>query len=566
MNALAMAGSENCLPIGTRLADFEITGILGEGGFGIVYIAFDHSLQRNVAIKEYMPGVLAARAEDHSIRVRAERHQETFNVGLKSFINEARFLAQFDHPSLVKVYRFWEQNQTAYTAMQYYDGRTIKDIVTASPELVNEQWCRKILKQILEALEMLYTMRILHRDVSPDNIIVQENGDAVLLDFGSARQIIGDRTRGLTVILKPGYAPVEQYAGDASLDQGAYTDIYALSAVIYFAIIKEAPATSIARMVKDPILPLAERGVDGYSREFLAAIDKGLAVMAHERPQTIDAFRELLGIASSGVPRARPNGDTQRFATMRRLPEPGLPITGAHASTGATGTDLPAHSGAPATDPAKTAQPPKPQDASRPAGAQRGAMQSNAPRWASRAALAVAILAIAAWGAKWLLDTPSDIMQPAQTQADVAPPLPDAAAALPAVPESPSVVLAPPAQATPAPPPAPVATPAVADTPGVAGAPALVTTDSPLDNVPLIEEKPVVVETANYRLAIKPWGTVYVDGKEKGVSPPLKRLVLPAGKHKIRIVNPNFRDHLMDVNVAAGKSGTIDVDFAAHSR
>ena len=169
MSAHIMHGSENCLPIGTRLADFEITGVLGEGGFGIVYIAFDHSLQRNVAIKEYMPGVLAARGADHSIRVRAERHQETFIVGQKSFINEARFLAQFDHPSLVKVYRFWEQNQTAYTAMQYYDGRTIKDIVNGSPELINEAWCRKILKQILEALEMLYTMKILHRDISPDN-------------------------------------------------------------------------------------------------------------------------------------------------------------------------------------------------------------------------------------------------------------------------------------------------------------------------------------------------------------------------------------------------------------
>ena len=112
-----MPGSENCLPIGTRLHDFEITGVLGEGGFGIVYIAFDHSLQRNVAIKEYMPGVLATRGEDHSIRVRADRHQETFLVGQKSFINEARFLAQFDHPSLVKVYRFWEQNRTAYTAI-----------------------------------------------------------------------------------------------------------------------------------------------------------------------------------------------------------------------------------------------------------------------------------------------------------------------------------------------------------------------------------------------------------------------------------------------------------------
>jgi serine/threonine protein kinase len=533
MNAVAIAGSENCLPIGTRLADFEITGILGEGGFGIVYIAFDHSLQRNVAIKEYMPGVLAARATDHSIRVRADRHQETFNVGLKSFINEARFLAQFDHTSLVKVYRFWEQNQTAYTAMQYYDGRTIKDIVNGSPELINEAWCRKILKQILEALEMLYTMRILHRDVSPDNIIVQENGDAVLLDFGSARQIIGDRTRGLTVILKPGYAPVEQYAGDASLDQGAYTDIYALSAVIYFAIMKEPPATSIARMVKDPIVPLAERGVPGYSTEFLAAIDKGLAVMAHERPQTIDAFRELLGIASSGTPRARPNGDTQRFSTMKRLPEPGTPVTGERPAVNlGAGGALPANSGTPSR-----------KKSSAPAGP-TSALHATVPRWASRTALGVAILVIAGFGARWLLGTPNEVVMPA-APVEAAVVLPDASAA-------------------PAAAPAPVAEAPAVDPAAVAAAPEVVPSMTATDAAVAPGEKPL--DTANYRLAIKPWATVYVDGVEKGVSPPLKKLVLTAGKHKIRIVNPNFPDYLMDVNLSSGKSGAIEYDFAAHSK
>jgi serine/threonine protein kinase len=545
MNAVATAGSENCLPIGTRLADFEITGVLGEGGFGIVYIAFDHSLQRNVAIKEYMPGVLSARADDHSIRVRAERHQETFNVGLKSFINEARFLAQFDHSSLVKVYRFWEQNQTAYTAMQYYDGRTIKDIVTGSPEMINEAWCRKILTQILDALETLYTMRILHRDVSPDNIIVQENGDAVLLDFGSARQIIGDRTRGLTVILKPGYAPVEQYAGDASLDQGAYTDIYALSAVIYFAIMKEPPATSIARMVKDPIAPLAERGVPGYSREFLAALDKGLAVMAHERPQTIDAFRELLGITSSGAPRARPSGDTQRFATLRKLPEPGTPITGPQAA-------VPPHSGKPApkTEPKPAAKTPA-KTSQKPAAPSGGALHATAPRWASRAALVVSLLGVIVFGAKWLLDTPSEVLMPA-TPVETTAALPDASAAPPApVPPAPEAAIAP------SPEPAPTDMPPVADV-------LAATPDPALAAAAAIDDK--TLDTTSYRLAIKPWGTVYVDGKEKGVTPPLKKLALPAGKHKIRIVNPNFPDYFMDVNLSNGKSGTIEYDFAAHSK
>ncbi|HEY0064022.1 MAG TPA: serine/threonine-protein kinase [Telluria sp.] len=533
MNALVVKGSENCLPIGTRLHDFEITGILGEGGFGIVYIAFDHSLQRSVAIKEYMPGVLAARGSDHGIRVRAERHRETFDVGLKSFINEARFLAQFDHPSLVKVYRFWEQNHTAYTAMQYYDGRTVKDIVNSAQHVVNEAWCRKLLKQILEALEMLYTMRILHRDVSPDNIIVQESGDAVLLDFGSARQIIGDRTRGLTVILKPGYAPVEQYAGDASLDQGAYTDIYALSAVIYFAICKEPPATSIARMVKDPMLPLAERNLPGYSREFLTAIDKGLAVMANERPQTIDAFRELLGIPSSGAPRARPVGATQRFASIDQTPP--APVTntttGPARKRSSSSSSSSASSSAGASAAAKAS-------ADKPAAAPAKGLAAPAPRWLSHIALGCALLAIAGFGAKVMLKRPEPVAAPV-AQVEQLPALPPDASAAPE--------------------------PAVTDA-QVAAVTAAVEAEAAAASTIVVEEKPTEPDTASYRLAIKPWGTIFVDGKEHGVSPPLKKIALPAGKHKIRLVNPGFPDFDMEVNLAKNKTGTIEHDFTADSK
>lgn len=547
MNALVVKGSENCLPIGTRLHDFEITGILGEGGFGIVYIAFDHSLQRSVAIKEYMPGVLAARASDHGIRVRAERHRETFDVGLKSFINEARFLAQFDHPSLVKVYRFWEQNHTAYTAMQYYEGRTIKDIVNGSPHVVNEAWCRKILKQILDALEMLYTMRILHRDVSPDNIIVQESGDAVLLDFGSARQIIGDRTRGLTVILKPGYAPVEQYAGDASLDQGAYTDIYALSAVVYFAICKEPPATSIARMVKDPMLPLAERGIEGYSREFLSAIDKGLAVLASDRPQTIDAFRELLGIASSGVPRARPGGATQRFAAINQTPplppatntvtgperERKRPSSGSRSGSSSRSSSSSGSRSGSGSAGAATATLDKP--VTRKVAAAGKGMHAPAPRWMSHLALGLAVVVILGVGLKLTLGnrTPA---QTAAAQTDMAAEPPDASA----IPE-----------------------PATQSEAQVAAA---VEAEAVTATATVVEEKPTVPDTASYRLAIRPWGTIFVDGAEHGVSPPLKKIALPAGKHKIRIVNPGFPDFQTEVNLARNKTGTIEHDFAADSK
>jgi len=549
MNAHAHRGSENCLPIGTRLADFEITGILGEGGFGIVYIAFDHSLQRNVAIKEYMPGVLAKRAEDHSIRVSAPRHQDTFNVGLKSFINEARFLAQFDHPALVKVYRFWEENRTAYTAMKYYDGRTLKDIISASPELVTEAWSRKVLEQMLEALEMLYTMRILHRDISPDNIIVQDDGDAVLLDFGSARQIIGDRTRGLTVILKPGYAPVEQYAGDASLDQGPYTDIYALSAVMYYALVKEAPATSIARMVKDPIVPLAVRGVPGFSTAFLAAIDKGLAVMANERPQTIDAFRELLGIASAGAPRVKVN-QGQRFATLDLAqpvsatpppapPAPPLPAAVAPAASAKAPAKPPATAPVkpPATLTTKMAPSTKAKPATPPA-AKVPAARPAMSRWAIFGATGAALLVVSALGAKWLLDSPGDMVLPV-TQAREEALLPDSSAAPPAAPE-PALDAVLPLESAPA-------------------APELVL-DTPAE--PVVE----VPDTATYRLSVRPWGTVFVDGNETGVTPPLQKLVLSSGKHEIRIVNPAFPDHVVQVNLGKGKTGTIAHQFAGKTK
>ena len=496
---VAAGGSENCLPIGTRLADFEITGVLGEGGFGIVYIAYDHALQRSVAIKEYMPGALALRGGDHGVSLRAERHHETFKLGLKSFINEARFLAQFDHPSLVKVYRFWEQNRTAYTAMQYYEGRTIKDIVANSPELVDEAWCRKILRQILQALEMLYTAKILHRDISPDNIIVQASGDAVLLDFGSARQIIGDMTKGLTVILKPGYAPVEQYAGDASLEQGPFTDIYALAAVMYFAVAKQAPPSSIARMIKDPVTPLREQAPQGYHPTFLVAIDKGLAVLAQDRPQTIDAFRDLLGIVSLGPPPpARVIGAGQRGAPAAREDAPPA------APEIVTPTEA-----APVSD---------------------AAVPRAGKRW-KFIAIATALLLTAGLGLYALVNNAAEeTIMLALPQSTATPP-PRAAAPVPAP------VLAAAEPQVEAPPPEPAA-----PAPVKAAAPA--------------------VETVSYKLAIKPWGTVFVDGRERGVSPPMKRLTLTAGKHKIRIVNPSFPDRLINLDSGKNKSGAIEHDFA----
>ncbi|MBC7575007.1 MAG: serine/threonine protein kinase, partial [Herminiimonas sp.] len=318
-DAIALAGSENCLPVGTRVAEFEVTGIVGEGGFGIVYLAFDHSLQRVVALKEYMPGVMAGRGADQIVLVRSKRHQEAFDTGLRSFINEARLLAQFDHPALIKIHRFWEQNNTGYMAMRYYEGQTLKRILQDHPERVNQAWLKVILQSILEALEALYRVKVLHRDISPENIMIQQDGAAVLLDFGAARQIISDMTQALTVILKPGYAPIEQYADDPSMLQGPWTDIYSLSAVMYGAIAARTPPSSVARMIQDPLPPLASGDHPGFDAQFLAAIDRGLAVKPEDRPRSIPAFRALLGLTDAPLPvKAKPTRPATQAKTAEK--------------------------------------------------------------------------------------------------------------------------------------------------------------------------------------------------------------------------------------------------------
>ncbi|HET9643508.1 MAG TPA: serine/threonine-protein kinase, partial [Burkholderiaceae bacterium] len=190
------------LPVGTRLGEFEITRVLGEGGFGIVYLALDHSLDRRVALKEYMPTALAARTAGAQVSVKSARHRETFEAGMKSFINEAKLLAQFDHPSLVKVYRFWEANGTAYMVMPFYEGMTLKERLRQLNGPPDEAWLMSLLAPLTEALAVIHAEHCYHRDIAPDNILLLPDGRPLLLDFGAARRVIGDMSKALTVILK----------------------------------------------------------------------------------------------------------------------------------------------------------------------------------------------------------------------------------------------------------------------------------------------------------------------------------------------------------------------------
>ncbi len=312
--AVSSSMSVHTLPEGTRLLDYRITGLLGEGGFGIVYLAFDEALERRVALKEYLPSSIASRASGSmTVLVKSPRQQETFALGLKSFVNEAKLLARFDHPSLVKVHRFWEANDTAYMVMPYYEGPTLKRALAELGRPPDEAELRAWLRPLLDALSVLHAAHCFHRDIAPDNILLTAGGP-VLLDFGAARRVIGDMTQALTVVLKPGFAPIEQYGESPHMTQGAWTDIYALAAVVYAAITGQRPAPSVTRLMDDRMQPLRETAAGRYSAPFLAAVDAALALRPQDRPQSIARFRALLDGRDEAVPAPVPASELPTVA------------------------------------------------------------------------------------------------------------------------------------------------------------------------------------------------------------------------------------------------------------
>lgn len=303
--------ADKWLPRGHRLQEFEIEGVVGEGGFSVVYLARDIRLQRRVALKEYIPASLAMRLTGGQVVPRWPRLADTFALGLRSFINEGQLLASFDHPSLVRVYRFWEENGTAYMVMPYIEAPTLKGWLTDHPRQADEAWIRGIVAPLLDALEMMHGRRCWHRDIAPDNIMLVGGGPGpwprpLLLDLGAARQVIGDATQALTVIVKPGYAPIEQYAQAGGVRQGPWTDVYALCAVMYAIVTGAAPVPSASRVIDDTLVPASRLGHGRFSARLLAAIDAGLSIRPEARPQSVQALREMLGDvqeAAAGAPR-----------------------------------------------------------------------------------------------------------------------------------------------------------------------------------------------------------------------------------------------------------------------
>jgi formylglycine-generating enzyme required for sulfatase activity len=288
-----MVNDLRSLPVGQVLSGYLIEGILGQGGFGITYLATDTKLMRQVAVKEYYPREYAVRDSTMTIRAAGNSDdKETFEWGLNRFLKEAQLLARFEHPNIIAVRRFFEANGTAYLVMDYCDGRPLDDIIKRNGPL-SETQLEQILFPLLNGLEQVHGTGFLHRDIKPANLFIRADGSPVLLDFGSAIKGSSQQTRGVTTMVTDGYSPVEQY--DSKGKQGPYTDIYGLAATLYRAITGEKPQASTGRILNDNLEPAVKKAKGQCAVNLLAAIDAGMAVRPENRPQTIAEWRVLLG-------------------------------------------------------------------------------------------------------------------------------------------------------------------------------------------------------------------------------------------------------------------------------
>ena len=297
-----MTTSRNSLPEGYKLHWYVIRDILGQGGFGITYLAEDTNLNHLVAIKEFLPIEMAVRAGDASVHPVSGEQGENFHWGLERFISEAQTLARFRHNNIVSVFTVFAENNTAYMVMEYEKGQALDTILKSKARLA-EQEVLNIVLPILDGLEHVHEAGFIHRDIKPPNIFIREDGSPVLLDFGSARQSLGEHTRTLTTMVSPGYAPFEQYVSKSD-KQGPWTDIYGLGATMYRAVTGKSPPNAVDRSEailhtgKDIYVAASEICRDEYSRPFLRAIDHSMAFKVDDRPHDVTAWRAEMSDAS----------------------------------------------------------------------------------------------------------------------------------------------------------------------------------------------------------------------------------------------------------------------------
>ena len=289
---------------GTVLAGrYQIGRVLGQGGFGITYIAMDQTTRSRVAIKEYLPTEIAGRAYGTSaLQVYSKDRTEEYESGKQQFLSEARTLSEFvGNEHIINIHGYFEENGTAYFAMEYMEGKTLKQVMEESGRPISVQQANRYLLPIMEALSWVHSKGIIHRDISPDNIMIRKDGEAKLIDFGAARYSSGEKSKSLDVILKHGFAPKEQYTRRGR--QGPYTDVYAMAATYYYAITGRVPPDAIERSVEDEIISLlltqteVEKDENGsywlYLRDHKIDITESLQVLHRKRMSVVQHHKSI---------------------------------------------------------------------------------------------------------------------------------------------------------------------------------------------------------------------------------------------------------------------------------
>jgi len=286
----------NALRAGYALHWYTVHKVLGRGGFGITYLALDKNLNRPAAIKEYLPSDLAYRDKTDSINPLDDDNKAEYQWGLSRFLIEAQTLARFEHPYIVRVIAVFEANNTGYMVMPFEEGEELSALLNRRKTLTEAELLPHLFP-LLDGLEKVHQQGFIHRDIKPQNIIIRKNGTPVLIDFGSARQALGEKTKTLTSLVTPGYAPFEQYYSKSG-KQGPWTDIYALAATLYRCIEGRAPLSAIDRSeaiisgTGDSLQLLGSQDGQGkYSRALLQAITHGLQFKPEDRPQSIREWR-----------------------------------------------------------------------------------------------------------------------------------------------------------------------------------------------------------------------------------------------------------------------------------
>jgi serine/threonine protein kinase len=279
---------------GTTLAGKYLVGkVLGQGGFGITYLGWDTNLDIRIAIKEFFPQGLVSRVPgENTVLSYSGAVKEQFSFGVESFLREAKTLARFEHhPNIVTVRDFFRENNTAYLVMSFIEGVTLLEHLKRSGGKITVEQAVQIILPVTDALKEVHKAGIMHRDISPDNIFIDREGRVLVIDFGAARQELREKSKSLSVILKAGYAPEEQYRSRGK--QGPWTDVYSLAATFYRSITGQTPLEAIDRLAEDELIPPSQLGI-AIEPDLENALLKALAVKAEKRYQQVEEFQQVL--------------------------------------------------------------------------------------------------------------------------------------------------------------------------------------------------------------------------------------------------------------------------------